>query len=284
MRAPWTLIVLGLFACEPSTPDSGASKPTDPTIEAPEADTGDTGEDTGDTGEDTGETGDTADTADTGAPSVTITSPPDGTGGYGQIDLAFEVSNFELVTATFAPDTGDTAGDTAGDTGEPPVASGHVHILVDDAYVDYTSATTYTVTGLASGARTLTVALADEDHNLLGPSDSVDVAILNPTVAITSPADGDTVSTDVALALEITEFTMNAADVDGAPVFGEGHYHVLVDGVLHTEGTDAAGTTLTGLAPGSYSLQVELVHGGHGSLTPPVLSDAIDVHVNAAAR
>ena len=109
------------------------------------------------------------------------------------------------------------------------------------------------------------------------------MTVLDPSVAITSPADAATLeATSLALSLDVSDFTMSG-DVGGAAVIGEGHFHVFVDGAYYNYGTDPSRFIVTGLTPGPHTITAELVHSDHASLSPAIRS-TINVNVASDAR
>ncbi|MDP2310134.1 MAG: hypothetical protein Q8P18_29220 [Pseudomonadota bacterium] len=230
----------------------------------------DEGEDTSSADTDTDTDADTDTDTDTdtdvATASITLTSPVDGP-AYGAVTLTYTVAGFVIDTDALA--SGDLV---------PVEGEGHVHIKLDGEYVNATSDMTYTLEGLTAGAHTVSVVLAGNDHAESAISDSVTLNVLNPTVEILSPTDAAALNANSAsLGLSISDFTMSS-DVGGAPVIGEGHYHVLIDGAYFDYGTDPTRALATQLDAGSHSLAVELVNSDHTSLSPAVM-DTITVDV-----
>jgi len=92
---------------------------------------------------------------------------------------------------------------------------------------------------------------------------------------IAQPADGDTVGSDVHLALQAEGVEVAAAD--GQHVAGRGHHHLFIDvdltppdsvipagvpGIVHI-GTGASEWTAAGLTPGAHRIIDVLAHGDH---------------------
>jgi len=108
------------------------------------------------------------------------------------------------------------------------------------------------------------------------------VNLPNPTTTFDVPGDGTVLSgSSTELGITIADFAMSD-DVGGAAVFGEGHYHVLIDGAYYDYGTDATSVTVPDLTEGAHDITVELVSSDHTSLSTPV-SATIAVEVEAGA-
>ena len=188
------------------------------------------------------------------------------------LTLEWQVSGFTIDADALA--NGDTT---------PVAGRGHVHVQVDGTYYDATAEESYTITGLSSGVHTLSVELAGNDHVESGVSDSVDMTIYVPTVAITSPASGTTLDgCSAELALTFSDFAISQ-DVGGAAVVGEGHWHILVDGVYQDYGTDTSRAIATNLSAGTHDVTVELVSSDHTSLTPNPVTSTVSVTVPSDA-
>lgn len=225
--------------------------------------------------DDTDETGDTDETADTddtdasGPPAITISSPSD-SNAYGSITLTYQVTDFTI-----------DADALANDDLEPVDGAGHIHIKLDGEYKASTSELTYRLDGVPSGTHTVSVVLAGNDHTESSVSDSITLNVLNPTVEILTPADGTVLDASSAtLGLSIGDFTMSS-HIGGAPVFGEGHYHVIIAGETF-DFIDPTRALATQLGAGSHSLAIELVSSDHSPLVPPVL-DTLTFDVAADA-
>lgn len=91
---------------------------------------------------------------------------------------------------------------------------------------------------------------------------------------ILSPADGDTVGTEVLVTLGVTG--ARAVPADGMRREGEGHHHLFVDADLtppdsiipktegiHHIGSGADTLRLVGLAPGTHRLITRFAYGDH---------------------
>jgi hypothetical protein len=144
--------------------------------------------------------------------------------------------------------------------------------------------------GLACGLL-LFVACADEDPAVEDPgttADATESAAGEPTVTISSPADGSTIE---AGDVEVTVSPANFEIVDKlgqAAVEGEGHVHYYIDvdeipttpgqpAVTADENTyHAAATTSypwSSVEAGEHTFGVQLVNNDHTPLEPPVTAE-----------
>jgi hypothetical protein len=97
-----------------------------------------------------------------------------------------------------------------------------------------------------------------------------------PGVTITAPAEGGGFYFGTGLlTYEVTEWTLDAAAIGGAPVEGRGHAHVYVDEVLAGESFDGA-FRLDALSAGTHALRVELAGNDHGEIG---VEDRVDARV-----
>jgi DNA/RNA endonuclease YhcR with UshA esterase domain len=108
-------------------------------------------------------------------------------------------------------------------------------------------------------------------------TDFVAVGAVVPTIVIISPADGGVeYSEDVDVVFDVSNFTI------GSPGTGaDGHIHYTVDasGIIIHDTTDPI--SLTGLANGSYTVEVWLVDDTHNDLNPFV-GDTVNFTVNVS--
>ncbi|WP_452222325.1 T9SS type A sorting domain-containing protein [Lacinutrix salivirga] len=80
------------------------------------------------------------------------------------------------------------------------------------------------------------------------------VAAVDPSIAITSPAEGSTIpTTDVDVELSVQNFTVAAASA------GDGYIEYSIDGGATIDKFDVTPISLTGLAEGAHMVTVELV-------------------------
>jgi hypothetical protein len=99
-----------------------------------------------------------------------------------------------------------------------------------------------------------------------------------PSVAIVSPAEGDTVSGDVTIVMTSEGVTIEKAN--STRVEGVGHYHLFVDTTATPDGevippatarmihigTGDSTYTLTGLAPGRHEVIAVIGYGDHAAM------------------
>ncbi len=206
-----------------------------------------------------------------GDASLTLTAPADGSGTYaGAVSLAWEVEGFTL--------DGDAIGE------EKVAGRGHVHVYVDGALVEETAEDGLPLLDLgASGAHTILVRLAENDHDELRGSDSVEVLSRRPTLRLLGPTDGQALTaSSVPLVFTVDDFDLVDA-IGEADVFGEGHFRVLVDGEPRDRGADPLTAVASGLVAGARTVAVELVTNDGVPLEPPV-SASVSVDVPVGAR
>lgn len=132
-----------------------------------------------------------------------------------------------------------------------------------------------TTTTVDTNANTTTV-VVDEDVDDVDEEDGEEDA--DVAIEITSPEDGDTVSSTFDLEVAIDDFTLAPDKVEGANAEGEGHYHVWVDGEYFVAGV-AEVTSVAGLEVGEHELMVSLQNNDHTDLVPAVKSEAVTVTV-----
>jgi hypothetical protein len=90
------------------------------------------------------------------------------------------------------------------------------------------------------------------------------VAAVDPSIAITSPADGATVpSSDVDVEISVQNFNVASGGT------GDGYIVYSVDGGTSIDKFDSAPISLSGLADGSHTVALELVDNGGASLPNP---------------
>lgn len=225
---------------------------------------------------------------------VSITSPANGTVVIeNAVTLQVETSGFE--------DTCDGAG--------KPIEEGvgHYHVEIDKALVNMycTPEATISLQNVKPGMHTLTVIPSQNDHGEVHDNavsvdidyqptsplpEIVDAADAGtPSVKILEPKDGDTVSGDFDITVEVTNFNLSC-DLLGKPaVAGYGHWHLNLDST--TAGMMGMGTmagmsceqvfhaSTAGLDSGStHTLIALLLDNGHAPLEPEI-SDKVEVHI-----
>ena len=97
-----------------------------------------------------------------------------------------------------------------------------------------------------------------------------------PSLTVLSPADGDTVtSTDIPVTVRVANFTLSPADVGLPDKDGEGHIHVMLDGmnmgVLFNFYTSPSFVLPgQGITPGPHTLTFDLVSNTHEDMEDTV--------------
>jgi plastocyanin len=237
------------------------------------------------------------------APTVSITSPANGASlPAGNVTVTIQVQNFNVV-------------DKQGQTSVP--GEGHVHYYMDvspipsdpakpaipsdaSAVWAHVAATSYTFTNVAPGTHTFSVQLANNDHTPVIPlaTASVTVTVTGtpgaPSVTITSPTAGSTV-TGGTIAVSIATKNFKIVDKQGqASVPGEGHVHYYLDvspipsdpakPAIPADANavwahiSAPSYTFTNVSPGMHTVTVQLANNDH---TPaiPLATDSVMVTV-----
>ncbi len=205
--------------------------------------------------------------------SIRITSPSDGAGVYGEsATITVEVSNFSL-----EPDK---------ITLPPVMGEGHWHLLLDGVYRTFTASTSFTVSGLLQGERTITARLYHNDHSPLGLIIESTVVLRvagTPNIRIVAPENGlVTTDTTLALSVSVTNFTLDPLSAGLVVEPGHGHYHIYLDGALSSM-ESSLNVTLANLAIGPHTIRVELVNRDHTPLAVQDASATAIVTVQAAA-
>ncbi len=196
-----------------------------------------------------------------GGPGVAITSPNDGaTVNASSVELSLLISNFTL---------------SVGHLGGANVAGeGHWHVFVDGVDVNMGGEDTALVSDLSQGPHVLLVELRNNDHSPFPwpPFDTLRIVVPSgaPRLLITSPAgpSATVASSSVELTIQVQNFTMNAASIGLAPVPGQGHWHLFVDGVYRGLGTSLS-VLASRLEPGTHVVVVELYNNDHTDLLWP---------------
>ena len=103
-----------------------------------------------------------------------------------------------------------------------------------------------------------------------------------PSLAVLSPADGDTVtSTDIPVTVQVSNFTLSPADVGLPDKDGEGHIHVMLDGmnmgVLFNFYTSPSFVLPgQGIRPGPHTLTFDLASNTHEDMEDTVTNVTIN--------
>lgn len=222
---------------------------------------------------------------------VSIVSPTNGTKVTDNaLTLQVKIDGFEP--------TCDLAGKPLKD------GTGHFHVLLDKALIDMFCVTAPKISfqNVKPGTHTITVVPALNDHAEVEDnvqSVSVDFAptkplaeitaassAAKPTVKITGPSAGATVSGKFDVSVDLSNFNLSC-DLEGKPnVAGYGHWHLNVDsdtgpmmGMMTMLGMTCDKTfhaSTEGLTPGKHTLIAVLVDNMHAPIN---VSDRIDVVV-----
>ena len=178
----------------------------------------------------------------------------------------------------------------------PVEGQGHYHVVLDGGLIDMftTPDASVSLQNVAPGPHTLMVVPAMNDHMPVTegavaiefeyqPGEPLEeitsaegAAGGAPTVTITSPAAGETVSGDFELTIETTDFELSEALLGKPNVDGIGHWHLFVDAVegmgtmMGMAGTDTFTVSTAALSPGSHTFYAVLVDNLHAPFDPPV--------------
>lgn len=210
------------------------------------------------------------------------------------VALQLQISGFQ--------DSCDAAGK------KPQQGIGHYHIELDKALVNMfcTPQASISMQNVQPGQHTITVMPAQNDHEEIAanaqsitidyeptaPLSAIAAASASgkPTIKITSPKAGATLSGPFDVTVEITNFSPSC-DLLGKPdVAGYGHWHLNVDsdtgammGMMTMFGMSCSNTlhsTSAGLSPGKHTLIALLTDNGHAPFNPEI-ADRVDVTVGA---
>jgi hypothetical protein len=195
--------------------------------------------------------------------ALTIDTTPEGDGSFNtsSIEATVDVTDFVL-------DPGAVGG--ASVAGE-----GHYHLLVDGGYVDYDADSYAVFADLTEGSHALTVELVDNEHDPIGVSDGAVVVVTagRPAISIDTASlvqDDVLDSSSLSFHILVENFTLDGAAIGSAAVAGEGHVHVLVDGVYYAAEADET-IEVTDLDAGAHEIVVGLQGNDHLDLAPPVM-------------
>ena len=103
-----------------------------------------------------------------------------------------------------------------------------------------------------------------------------------PSIAVISPGNGDTVTTtDIPVRVQVSNFTLSASDVGMPDKDGEGHIHVMLDGmnmgVLFNFYTSPTFTLPgQGMKPGQHTLTFDLASNTHEDMEDTVTNVTIN--------
>jgi hypothetical protein len=239
-----------------------------------DTDTGDTDDtDTDDTDTDSGDSGDVVPSG-----AIVIDSPVESSSLYPGVTVSWSVTDFVLDA------------EALGGTDED--GHGHVHVYVDggDYFATTDSSVTFEAGDLAPGEHTVEVHLASNSHNdLVDAGNAAAMAVVHfyvvsPTIAITSPADAEsTDSAGVEITYSVGDFTVSE-NVEGPNAVGEGHIHLMLDGIYYDYTTNPTSARFLHLSPGKHTLGAMLVNNDHTDLYAgtPSAEVSVDVPEDAA--
>lgn len=185
----------------------------------------------------------------------------------GTVPLSLEVDNF-----TLAPD------DIGGGNED---GHGHYHVYVDGNYVMAAGDAFTYLYNQQPGEHVIKVALANNDHTETGAADwfRIELAADRPDVVIKSPPEGELVTANFAMTMEVENYTLDDEAIGGPNEDGHGHLHIFLDDLSNYLGYTADGSfSVTDVPPGDHTLIVTLNGNDHYPLSPEVL-DAVNVTV-----
>jgi hypothetical protein len=232
-------------------------------------------------------------------PTLDVVSPADGsTINANDIQVQLDVSDLNLDCAAFGrPD-------------QPGV--GEILAFVDGATVaqlaNFYCTETFTIAGdgLAPGEHTLAFVLASSTHTPMmdtvkqvtidfQPPQAVPLPSANytgdPGITLTSPSDGDTVSTSFPIQVTPTNFAPTSALEGKMNVPGYGHYHVWIDApekqsslanLVLMPGTNGFTLDLSAWGEGEHTIRIEPAQNDH-TMYDPAMPVTFTVTVSAAA-
>ncbi|MFN2202231.1 MAG: DUF4399 domain-containing protein, partial [Caldilineaceae bacterium] len=239
--------------------------------------------------------------------TVTVAEPDDSASAEQQPSVFFlSPTDGEVVTSPFDVEMG-AAGLAVEPAGEIHEGAGHMHILVDDDFVDagqvilttdtmihFGQGQLTTTLDLDPGVHTLRLQFANGAHIALDGDeyrDEITVTVAapqEPSVFFVSPADGEVVTSPLDVEMGATGLTVEPA---GDIHEGAGHMHILVDEdfvppgevILTTDAMIHFGqgqlTTTLDLEPGVHTLRLQFANGAHIALDGDQYRDEITVTV-----
>ena len=175
---------------------------------------------------------------------------------------------------------------------------GHYHEIIDNKLIDMTplqnpTRDTISTVGLTPGKHILTIVPARNDHTMImskavmirflykgpfRPQPAGYIGTGKPSISITSPAPGSTVSGKAfTLKANVRNFVLSQDSFGKKLVAGEGHWHIFVDKVnmahmLTMAAGDSQTVPLKGIKPGKHTFYALLVNNQHMPLKPMVVS------------
>ncbi|HLF06875.1 MAG TPA: hypothetical protein VI893_06880, partial [Thermoplasmata archaeon] len=194
-----------------------------------------------------------------GRPAIAIKAPADGS-SWNSTTVPYSLYLENFVFNESAIGKNNTPGE------------GHYHIFIDGVYARFGATPTGNLTNLTAGTHAVRFQLHENNHSARDPLvwDTVSMHVYPPGVRITSPANGTKLATNsTSVTYAASNFTLNASAIGKAWSPGEGHVHIMVDGV--DTGMSASTTiTVKDLADGIRKITVELRNNDHTPLQPIV--------------
>lgn len=156
---------------------------------------------------------------------------------------------------------------------------GHLHLYMDDVWLDRTVALSHVLQNVPAGEHTFEVRLVSNDGYELPVIDRLRVRVApdRPDALITWPGDGWLLGPTFELTYEAENFSLDATSMGGPNAPDVGHAQVYLDGVLFEE-TGANVVPLRGLTVGTHTVRVQLANNDGTAVSPAVYTD-IDVVV-----
>jgi len=220
----------------------------------------------------------TSPSAAAAGPSLSILTPANDQviGNGTPVIVSFAVANFVLVQPG-----------RVGQVGGP--TEGHVDLYVDGVYSRLLTRVEPVSLPLESGPHTIRLQLAQDNGTPLNPDVVASVQVVatqgpavgTPTITIVSPKPGPTISHDLYVAVEVTNFTL--VDAHGQPnAPNEGHVQLFLNGVLHQEPRAYDLGFIVDMPDGNSTITARLVNNDDTALNPDV-SASVTVRILGAA-
>ena len=220
----------------------------------------------------------TSPSAAAAGPSLSILTPANDQviGNGTPVIVSFAVANFVLVQPG-----------RVGQVGGP--TEGHVDLDVDGVYSRLLTRVEPVSLPLESGPHTIRLRLVQDNGTPLNPDVVASVRVVatqgpavgTPTITIVSPKPGPTISHDLYVAVEVTNFTL--VDAHGQPnAPNEGHVQLFLNGVLHQEPRAYDLGFIVDMPDGNSTITARLVNNDDTPLNPDV-SASVTVRILGAA-
>src|SRR5207244_9259589 len=174
-----------------------------------------------------------------------------------------------------------------GQVGTP--TEGHVDLYVDGVYSRLLTRVEPVSLPLESGPHTIRLRLVPDNGTPLDPDVVASVRVVatqgpavgTPTITIVSPKPGPTISHDLYVAVEVTNFTL--VDAHGQPnAPNEGHVQLFLNGVLHQVPRAYDLGFIVDMPDGNGTISARLAHNHDTPLNPNV-SASVTVRILGAA-